>query len=207
VKTIPSRYDDEVDLFELIKTIWDGKLWIMIASLSSTGLGAMYTTVVPTIYNVQIKATMHAYADATIFEQVAQNSTFDWRISSGTKALVLETKKPESLSVYSKDLQNARSTINSQMIKFKKVELEQISRLNPTLLGTEAVAARVLSNQLFINSFETMGLKPIEFSEPEVKIKSPKTRRIVALAFVIGGIIGVLGVLIRSAYRNRFQNQ
>ena len=94
-------------------------------------------------------------------------------------------------------------------MKSKKAELEQISKLNPALLGTEAVANTVLANQRFLHSFETMGLEPIKFSEPEVKVKSAETHEVVALAFVLGGMIGVIGALIRSSYqnRNRIQNQ
>lgn len=162
---------------------------------------------VPTIYEVEFNTSVHADADAKLLGLIAQNSTFDWSINAKTKTLVLETRKPEAPSVYSKDLTSALSIMNSQIIKSKKNELEQISKLSPALLGTEAVATTVLANKRFIYSFETMGLEPIEFSGPKIKIKSPKTPLVVALAFVLGGMIGVLGVLIRSAYRNRIQNQ
>ena len=207
METTPSRYEDEIDLFELIKTIWDGKLWVIIATLLSTGIGTSYTAMVPTIYEVEINASVHADADAKLLGVIAQNSTFDWSINAKTKTLVLETRKPEDPSVYSKDLENALSIVKSQIIKSKKNELEQISKLSPALLGTEAVATTVLANKRFIYSFETMELEPIEFSGPKTKIKSPKTPLVVALAFVLGGMIGVLGVLIRSAYRNRIQSQ
>lgn len=204
---MPSRHEDEIDLFEVIKTIWDGKLWVIIATLLSTGLGVIYTMIAPTIYEIEINANTHTDADATLLGMVAKNSNFDWSINTKSMTLVLETRKPEDLSVYSKDLENARSKMNSRIIKSKKNELEQISKLSTALLGTEAVANTVLKNKRFIYSFETMGLEPIEFSGPKAKIKSPKTRLVVALAFVLGGLIGIFGVVIRSAYRNRTQNQ
>ena len=207
METIPSHYDNEINLFELIKTIWDGKLWVIIATLMSTGLGVAYTKVVPTVYRVQVHAAIHADAEAKILGLVAHHSIFDWRHNKRSSNFFLETKKLEDSSVYLKDLESARAIMNSIWMQSKKDELEQISKLSPVLLGTEAVATRVLSNQRFLYSFETMGLEPVKFSEPETKIKSPNTSRVVALAFVLGGMIGVLSVLIRSAYRNRIQNQ
>ena len=209
LETIPSRYEDEIDLLELTKIIWDGKLWIIIATLLSIGLGATYTAIVPTIYEVEVNAKVHANANANgkLLRLVTQNANFDWSVKRKTQTLALETRKPEDLSVYSKDLENALSATTSQIIKSKKNELEQISKLSPAFLGTETVASAVLENQRFIYFFETIGLEQIEFSGPKTKIKSPKTHLVVVLAFVLGGMIGVLGVLIRSAYRNRIKNQ
>ena len=209
MQIIPSSYDPETGLFELIKTIWDGKLWLVIASLVTTSVGATYTVVVPTVYQIEVYATAHADADADadvkLLTEVAHRSKFGWKINADEKTFTLETQEPQNTAVYLEDLENARSITTIQLIKFKKDELLRISDLKPALLGTETIAATLLANQRFLYSFEKIELEIVRFSEPEIRVKSPKTTQIVVLSFIFGGLIGVLSVLIRSAYR--FQTQ
>lgn len=207
------RYDDEIDLFELIQTIWEGKIWIILATAVATCLGGLYIIATPTIYEVTVKPTIHADADADadakIVKQFTQHSNLQWDITANKKShsLTLETGAPESAETYMAALEKSAQIATAQLIQSKKDELAQISDLSPALLGTEVVAKTVLSNQRFLNSFETMGHKAIEFSEPTIQVKAPKTNLIIALSFVLGGMVGVLGILIRSAYRNRVRQQ
>lgn len=207
--------DDEIDLVELINIIWAGKLWLIVATVLATGVGGLYTVVVPTIYEVTVNATVHPDtggvvsvdsnpgANALILEMLPQYSEFNWNINSRTMYLTLETENAQSPQIYSKDLNKATALMTSQLMESTKHELEQIAKLGPYFQGTEQVSKRVLKNQRFLYSFETKGLETVNFSTPQVRIKHPKTQSIVALSVVFGGIIGVLGILIDGIFRNR----
>ena len=197
------QYDDEIDLFELMQTIWEGKAWVILLTVISTGLGGLYIAVTPTVYEISISARVHADADAEILQLIQQNSDLPWTSNSKTKTLTVETKTPLEPEKYTTDLESASERAKATLLQSYEDELKQISKLAPSLLGTEAVAATVLRNQRFINSFKTREGQIASFSFPVESVKSPKTKLVLALTFVLGGMLGVLGVLVKSAYQNR----
>ena len=88
------QYDDEIDLFELMQTIWEGKAWVILLTVISTGLGGLYIAVTPTVYEISISVRVHADADAEILQLIQQNSDLPWTSNSKTKTLTVETKTP-----------------------------------------------------------------------------------------------------------------
>ena len=211
MEKLQPNYGDEIDLFDLIKIIWDGKLWVIMSAILTTSVGGIYATVVPKIYEVKVKVKINTIVDenredAKLLEMLTSHSKFGWNISAKTTTMVLETQELQEVTVYYKDLENARSLVNSKLVTMKKNELQQISKLGPSLLNTEVVATTVLLNQRLLYQLETMGLEIVEFSRLETRIKSPKTGLVMVLAFLFGGMIGVFGILMQRAYQNREQN-
>ena len=88
------QYDDEIDLFELIQTIWEGKAWVILATMISSGFGGLYIAVTPTVYEISITARVHADAGAQVLQNVQQNSDLPWTATSKTKTLTIDTKAP-----------------------------------------------------------------------------------------------------------------
>lgn len=199
------QYDDEIDLFELMQTIWEGKAWVILATLISTGLGGLYISVTTKVYEISISAMVHADAGAgaEILQIIQQNSDLPWTINSRTKTLTVETKAPLEPKKYTTDIKSASERTKASLLRYHEDELNQIFKLPPLLLQTEAVANTVLRNQRFINRFKTEGEEIASFASPVESVKSPKIKTVLALTFILGGMLGVLGVLVKSAYRNR----
>lgn len=186
-----------------MQTIWEGKAWVILATVISTGLGGLYIAVTPTVYEISISVMVHADANAKILQSIQQNSDLRWTINSKTKTLTVETKTPLEPKKYTTDIESASKRATAALLRSYEDELDQISKLGPSLLGSETVAATVLRNQRFINSFKTRGEEIASFSSPVESVRSPKTKLVLALTVVLGGMIGILGVLVRSAYQNR----
>jgi LPS O-antigen subunit length determinant protein (WzzB/FepE family) len=49
------RYDDEIDLFELIATVWAGKWLILFVSIVAAGISAWVSLQLPNVYTVEVK--------------------------------------------------------------------------------------------------------------------------------------------------------
>ena len=49
------RYDDEIDLFELIATVWAGKRLILFVSIVAAGISAWVSLQLPNVYTVEVK--------------------------------------------------------------------------------------------------------------------------------------------------------
>ena len=54
-KDLDSRYDDEIDLFELVKTIWAGKWLIILVSVAAGLMSAWVSLQLPNVYTVEVK--------------------------------------------------------------------------------------------------------------------------------------------------------
>ena len=200
MKSVKLGNDNEIGMFELIKIIWDGKIWVILAIAVTTGIGSIYIAITPTVYQVGIN--IETLTDVNDIQQIPRFSEFNWTINEKAKSIFLETKQPLDPKLYTQDLEQAVEKITTQLTQSKKQELERIFKLSPALQGTEAVAKIVLSNQSLIHSVETLDLEVITFSDSKIQIKSPNIKKILMLATVLGLIIGVIGVLIRSGYRH-----
>lgn len=192
--------DNEIGMFELIKIIWDGKIWVVVAIAVATGIGSIYIAITPTVYKVGIN--IETLTDVNVIEQIPRFSKFNWTINEKAKSISLETKQTLDPKLYTHDLVQAVEKITTQLTQSKKQELERIFKLSPALQGTETAAELVLSNQSLIHSVETLDLELITFSDPKIQVKSPNTKTILVLAIVLGSIVGIVGVLIRSGYRH-----
>lgn len=200
MRSVKLNSDNQIGIFELIKNIWDGKIWIILATTLATGIGGLYVITAPTVYKVRINFATQA--DVAEIQQFLEFSKFNWTVNSRVKSLSLETKQPLDPKLYSEDLEQSMIKIITQLTQSKKQELERIFKLSPALQGTEAVANIVLSNQSFIYSVETLDSEVIRFSNPKIQVKSPNVKLVLMLAIVLGIIIGVTAVLIRSAYQH-----
>lgn len=192
--------DNEIGLFELIKIIWDGKIWVILAITLTTGIGSIYIAITPIVYQVGIN--VETLTDVNDIRRIPRLSKFNWTINKKANSIFLETKQPLDPKLYSEDLEQAVKKITTQLTQSKKQELERIFNLSPALQGTEAVAEIVVHNQSLIYSIEALDLEVMTLSNPKIQVKSPNVKTILALAIVLGLIIGVIGVLIRSGYRH-----
>lgn len=200
-------YDHEIDLFELIQTIWNKKIWVIFATVISTGLGGLYTVTTPTVYQISVKVTFHhnSHPKTEFLQLIQQNSDHQWVINPKNQTFIIETQNPAELDAYASDIVNATKQAQIELLQVYKDELSQIANLAPSLLGTEAVAKTVLRNQRFINGLKTRDSYLATLSDPVQSVKSPKVNLVLASAFILGGIVGVLMVIVRKAYENRIE--
>lgn len=222
------RKDDEIDLFELVEDLWAGK-WLISAFVAvATLIGFGYLQVAQPKYDVSAPFRVNVYSvlSQQICESNNQNQK-DWRASdcladgtlnyflegldSGSRwslnakrsAFIHTTSTPASVDAYEDALSNALISTNEMLKREAISELDSIESLsNDNVLATERVATNMLNAKRVVLSIDS-GQNAISFGSISIVKSSPKPRSIFALSAVLGVLIGMSSVLIRTAITKR----
>ena len=213
-------YDDEIDLFELFETLWEGK-WLIsafVALATLTGFG--YSQVAQPKYDVSVPYRVNVYSvlSQQICESYTQNQKDDclangtlgyfierlgggWRSKGNT--ITFSTPTPSAVNAYADVLSNALTSTNEALRSEAISELASIESVsNNNVLATERVATNMLNAKRVIQSIDN-GQSAINFGSVSVVKSSPKVPLILALSVVLGGMIGVFFILVRHAITKR----
>ena len=206
----PTYQDDEIDLFELIETVWKEKVLIILFTFVAAMGGAGYAFLATPKYSVSVNYIVNPKmpaSDASDASDVA-NRLFaqlpvGWGKEKKSNAAVLTTLAPESVTQYANLFSELERSISKELLSEAKSNVEIIiNDLPETLQSTEAVAQQMLQSKQTIRALSDGG-KSIVFSTPVISQTAPKKALILALSVVLGGMVGVMFVLIRSAVLNR----
>ena len=202
----PVYQDDEIDLFELIETLWKEKVWIVLfVFVSLTGSGG-YAMIAKELYNVQTSLSFQTNAidQEELRSRVTNAMRPGWVKDNKSDSFTITTLTPEAVDAYSAELTEIARSITLAVKRAAIDEIEVIeSELTPQLQGTEYVASRILNAKRLLRELADENSTVISFSQPMISLSAPKRVLIVALSIVLGGMVGVLFVLIRSAVRKR----
>jgi LPS O-antigen subunit length determinant protein (WzzB/FepE family) len=209
--------DDEIDLFELFQTLWDGKWLISAFVVLATLIGFGYSQVAQPKYDVSVPYTSSIYSvsaqqicDGNIdcieteaikrFLSLLGNS---WSKRKKSSTLSFSTSAPLEQNQYDVQIQQANKALTNEVYLEAKTELSLIqTELTGALLGTEIVATNMLNAKRIIQSIDS-GQSVISFGSASVVKSSPKVPLILALSVVLGGIVGVFFILVRNAITKR----
>jgi capsular polysaccharide biosynthesis protein len=214
------EYNDEIDLFDIFETIWQGK-FIILTTVVLTLLGAVgYINLTPIKYQIEVPYTVQLHSlesqqlcggnykclDAATRKLIHQASSPS--ISGGNKASswVLISMDQSDSELIKERLAAASVSVTSAINYEAQTEFELISNQLPSeLLTTERVATSYLNAKRLLDKI-ARGVESVVVTEPTVTIISPKTKLVVALSIVIGGMMGIFLVFLRKgaeSYRKR----
>lgn len=214
----PYVADDEIDLFELVETVWKGK-WIIVAVVCCALLFAgVFVTIRPTVYEVKIPFNIN-YSSVDAYQVCGGNPKclMDSSVSSvaAVASMAVVTDKNQSNFVFNgmdEDLlANVTTHLNDAIEKatvrvIREAENEILTiqtRLPSQLLATERVANNYLNSLRIIQMAEDESLKILSIKKGIQTVRSPKIVLTFALASVAGLMLGAMIVLVRQAIINR----
>jgi LPS O-antigen subunit length determinant protein (WzzB/FepE family) len=194
----PNRpeYDDEIDLFELFQNLWDQKWLILVLSLLFPVLAFVYVTYIDRKPDLHKASVLMEIASIQI-QTAAENRTISFLDRSDDLIQIIErtagvsATKPRGtnglliLEKTHRDKAQATASIE------KAIELIQARHQNmlANLSNVQLITPTAQMGQTRVNHIS--GLE--------------KRNLIVAVALVLGGMLGVFIALIRSAVRKRRQ--
>ena len=207
--------DDEIDLFELLQTLWDGKWLISACVVLVTLIGSGYSQVVQPKYDVSVPYTSNIYSvgvsvkcsrnvgcmDAQTIKRFLSLIGNSWSQKNST--LSFKTSSPLDLSEYKSQIEDANTALSNEIYTEATNELNMMQTLlKDSLLSTDSVAIYVLNAKRVIMSIDS-GKNTISFGPVSV-VKSSKTVPfILVLSVILGVMIGVFVILVRNAIAKR----
>jgi len=212
------QQDDEIDLFEVFETLWDGKWLIISFVLITILLGFLYTQTVQDKYKVSVPYAINIYSLAN--QPLCGNnieclenkmiSTILWSIGSDwtkekKKNIFIQTVfNPESIEHYQHIFSVIQNDLNNIVLEQAKRNISIIkSNLLHALIGTESVAASLLDASRVVAEIEKNGINVVSIDTPSVSIMPRKTPLILCISALLGGGAAIFYLIIRSAIRKR----
>jgi hypothetical protein len=208
--------NDQIDLFELFHTLWDGK-WIISTFIVLTSLlGFGYTQVVQPKYNVSVPYKFDIYSVnsqqiCSEYKGTAKNLIQCMELISKKRLLnflkaewgsnfSLSTTTPLSSNKYEAQLKRANEAFTNDVYVNAKAELAFIqTEMADALLNTERVAKNILNAKRIINSIDN-GQSVITFGSISI-VKSTSRLLIISLSVLLGGIFGILFIIVRNTIK------
>jgi len=218
------HYDDEIDLFEIVEILWQGK-WIIVASVFiALAASYAYLRYKPTIYQYTIpySSVLSSVAainqcdleqkqkciDSIIFSHFLPLSTLPISLDTKKRNLSLTSTDPNYATTISAEINKVESETTQALKDDATFELQLINADTPSpILNTEIIASNYSNAKRLLNSISN-GRRSIEFQSVVKTVKSPKVTLVLALSVVMGGIAGLFFIfLLRmvAAYKNRQQ--
>lgn len=181
--------NDEIDLFDLVESLWHQKLIIIAITLVCTLVGYGYTiyeSSKPIVYQGKILLESGVY--------ITQENEIRNLHVPRDMAMMISTIKNVSASA-----PNGTSTLIE--VKISDTEKNEIlANFNKVYEFIEQ------SDNLFINKLESQQIIKVTHAigEPEITEKSKnRNTLIILLSITLGGMLGIFLVLIRAAIKNR----
>lgn len=197
--------DDEIDLRELWQKLVEGKWMIAITTMLATLVAVVYAQVATPIYEGKVSIEV----GELVLNRVANSTT-----ASDIQMISLDN--PADLAVILQDKFEDKMHLNpNEFFKATFVKgtknLVEVIALDPDKQQIQIILTEVASfvmqrheakaklyQDVTVNP--TQQIAPIAISEKPIK---PKSNLIIAVAVVLGLILGVFGVLVRETFRKK----
>lgn len=187
--------DDEIDLRELWQKLVEGKWMIAITTTLATLAAVVYTQVATPIYEGKVSIEV----GDMVLNRVANEIT-----ASGIQTMALDN--PADLVKVVQDKLGIGAALakgTSKIIELSVQSPDKIAIQSQLQTAIDFVIQRheakaKLYQDVTINS--TQQIAPIAFGEKPIK---PKSNLIIAVAVMLGLMLGVFGVLVRGAFNRQ----
>lgn len=185
--------DDEIDLFELFQTLWQQK-WLILASTLIAPLFAFVFTVSqpvkPDMFQGKALIEIGAYASHD--------------------GVIHTIERTQDLALIIRQQLNVHANVPNTSVKLLEIQTSSIDQEESAEKLQEAIDfvldrhEKFTSNQLKENVIQPTQVVG-QTSVDRVLPKEDKLKLILAVAFVLGGMLGVFMALIRNAIQKRRQ--
>ncbi len=200
--------DDELDLFRVFNTLWDGKWLILMIVIASAVLGALYSITKTPTYLSTIKLTIDTkpisydlYDASLSFDRLFYSKElFDkWKKKSSSSITYEQFAKTTNINEYV--LLHVSDALIPKYLSVGKRELNLIEkRYKNKTANNIIIIEKLLSVDRFLSDINDGG-KILEVSPPTIPEKiEPKIDRLIGIFSLYGLIFGILIVLVRAAY-------
>ncbi len=218
-------YSGEIDLFDLMQTLWQEKLLIILLTLVCAGAAAAYAFTATPQYSIAMTlkpASLSLYGEFVAGIQGEQQKSIALGRETAEEVLVKLTSNLE-LRANQVSILNDPNILNVKVAKKSKQSVPELEEVSLELTTLQAgSAAQTLKSYVDavsvitlkeLNSFvQGLGnptaitqemLYTIDSMPSHASLVKPKKSLIVALGIVLGGMLGVFAALIRSMIRKR----
>lgn len=201
------KYDDEIDLLDLLETLWDGKWLISSLLVLVTLIGFGYTQVTQPKYDVTVSYNANNIICGkkqecmeSLLTGLINNS---WTIDKKSSRLSLSTTTPLDVNEYEAQLERANEVYTNKVYTDSKNEVALIRVEIPEYLwDAEFSYRRILPHVKIIGRIDAGESALTSFAVSVLKT-SPNVRKKLAFSAILGGLIGIVVVFIRSLIRKR----
>jgi hypothetical protein len=215
--TSRNHYDDEIDLFEIVEILWQGK-WIIVASVF-IALAASYAYLMnkEVVYEYNLPYSSITAPDAGAFRHFLTLSDVPFSLNEKSKTLSLTSTN----SNYEPVISSEAAIIGNKLTQFliDEADKEADKEANEAnfilkllkedipaqILNSEEAAKRYFKAKLVLQKI-TYSVSAIEFESVVKTVKSRKVTLVLALSVVVGGMAGLFFIFllrIVAAYKKR----
>lgn len=200
-----STYDDEIDLLDLLETLWDGKWLISSLVVLAALLGFGYSYTIPPKYKVTASYSENSICEKSACKKLAFNSLINngWAVDKKVSLLSLSITTPLDVTEYEAQLESVNEVITNKIYTDAKNEYALIkSELPEYLYNTDFAFGYTLPPKRIIRAIDS-GQSALTFAAVSVSKISSKVFLILSISVLLGGTIGIVFVLFRNALHNR----
>ncbi|MGC6411228.1 MAG: Wzz/FepE/Etk N-terminal domain-containing protein [Candidatus Puniceispirillaceae bacterium] len=221
------RFDDEIDLIELIITLWKGRNIIMLATLAGAILSLGVSLLLPTQFSVrsQFISELNFVSQGEIerfirqtpeFVQIQTRISFEnsakdeqggrWTLQGNNLNYTHADQRiaqRQIIALYERALPKAK---NAATLFYKRqlVVLENIEK-NRELLSDPNATTKVRNKLALDELVAAERLGQLYLSDP--KRVGTSRRLVILMGILLGGVIGTIAILVRSAIANYKKRQ
>ena len=201
----PRHYDDDIDLLDLLETLWKGKFLILASAALPLliGIGISLTSkptfIVKAPYSVQIPALSDSLPS-----RITMLSEGSWAISLTEDSILMQsTLAPRSVLEYRDELVRLNQLLRKSYLAEALAELDLIeSDSFRHSRQTEAAATSLLETQRLIFFLDKQEVTPLSFEKIFI-IKSKRVIKVSLAAAVAGSLLASVFILLRNAFQDR----
>lgn len=209
--TNPTQYDDEIDLLEMLETLWASRLVVLAATLIPllVSLLMAYMSMSVPSYEVQARFSVRVApmnGPGSIGARLTVLSNGEWRPADGGSALLITTESPQTAAEYQDSLAELNKALGEEIRSEAQLEANFLAdEINNSLRRDEWFEKILLNANRVLFLLEQKG-EPLEFSpvsiNPVTQGSSSSASSAVISAF-LGSLAGSVFVLLRKAFRDR----
>lgn len=223
--------DDDIDLIEVFRVIWQGKSWVLTLAALFCLLGFGYTQTMKPEYQLKVSYHINLFP---IFNQQFCELTSDsiclnlgtlavlsnslngfaaidsgnegWKLNDKAETYSFHTYHPLSIKEYTAHLDTVSKQVTQKIRTQAELELNFIqNELTDLLSNNERVLINMLNARRTIDAIDS-GERAVEFYNPIIQ-DANKMLLILTLSLLLGLLVGVIVVLIRNSFKQRHQIQ
>lgn len=186
--------DDEIDLRELWQKLVEGKWIIAITTILVTLVAVVYTQLVTPIYEGRVSIEVGEVIASNMQNAIIANNTPRFLDNPADLAKVIQDK----LGIGASLTKGTNKIIDLSVQSSDKIAIQSQLETAIDFVMKRHEAKAKLYQDVTINP--TQQIAPIVIGEKPIK---PKSILIIAVAAVLGLMLGVFGVLVRGALRSQ----
>lgn len=186
--------DDEIDLRELWQKLVEGKWIIAITTMLSTLVAVVYTQLATPIYEGKVSIEVGEVIANNMQNAIVANNMPRFLDNPADLAKVVQDK----LGISAVLAKGTSKIVDLSLQSPDKIAIQSQLQTAVDFVMQRHEAKAKLYQDVTINP--TQQIAPIAVSEKPIK---PKSNLIIAVAVVLGLMLGVFGVLVRGAFRRQ----